>query len=136
MCRVSRLADRAAAYGIPAELVDGNDVEAIYAMTVDAATRCRAGKGPVLIEAETYRWHGHYEGDAQPYKPEDEADRWRAADPLEAARRRLAESHAAATGDLDEVVDEARRRVETAVEHARASNPPSREEAFEHVFAG
>ena len=53
----------------------------------DAAARCRAGDGPFLIEAETYRWHGHYEGDAQPYKPEDEASAWRERDPLEVSRR-------------------------------------------------
>ena len=89
MCRVSRVADRAAAYGIPAEVVDGNDVEAIYAVTVDAATRCRAGKGPVLIEAETYRWHGHYEGDPQRYRAPEELRDWEARDPLLVSARRL-----------------------------------------------
>ena len=136
MCRVPRVADRAAAYGIPADTVDGNDVEAVYDATRDAARRCRDGAGPVLIEAETYRWHGHYEGDAQPYKPEDEVERWRALDPLDHARRRIVDGQAAGAERLDEIVAEARQRVEAAVQHARESSPPSHEEAFQHVFAG
>ena len=85
MTRVPSVVERCAAYGVAAELVDGNDVEAVFAVASTAVRRCREGDGPVLIEAETYRWHGHYEGDAQPYKPEDEAAGWNDRDPLRVA---------------------------------------------------
>ena len=87
MTRVPSVVERCRAYGVDAEFVDGNDVEAVFAVASSAVRRCREGDGPVLIEAETYRWHGHYEGDAQPYKPEDEAAGWTDRDPLGVADR-------------------------------------------------
>src|SRR5262249_37488138 len=95
MARVASVAQRAHAYGIAAQLVDGNDVEAVHSVSEEAVAACRSGDGPVLLEAQTYRWHGHYEGDAQPYKPEDEVAQWKARDPLELAARSLIESGAA-----------------------------------------
>jgi TPP-dependent pyruvate/acetoin dehydrogenase alpha subunit len=134
MTRVPRVADRATAYGVEAHTIDGNDVEAVHAATAEAAERCRAGKGPVLLEFETYRWHGHYEGDAQPYKPDDEAATWRDADPLLVAGHRLQERGEADQARLDEIREEARARVEHAVEAAREAPDPQPEEAFAHVF--
>jgi len=134
MTRVPGVADRTAAYGIEASVVDGNDVEAVHAAASAAAARCRAGDGPVLLEAETYRWHGHYEGDAQPYKPEDESAAWRDQDPLIVQARRLAERGDATDADLDRVRSEAAERVDAAIERARALPTPEPEEAFAHVF--
>jgi TPP-dependent pyruvate/acetoin dehydrogenase alpha subunit len=88
----------------------------------------------VLLEFETYRWHGHYEGDAQPYKPEDESASWREADPLLVAAARLVERGEAAQDRLDAIREEARERVERAVETARQAPDPEPEEAFAHVF--
>jgi TPP-dependent pyruvate/acetoin dehydrogenase alpha subunit len=70
--RVTNLADRATAYGIPDVTVDGNDVIAVYEAVYEALVRARKGQGPTLIECKTYRWHGHYEGDRQTYKPKEE----------------------------------------------------------------
>jgi TPP-dependent pyruvate/acetoin dehydrogenase alpha subunit len=70
MTRVPDVRTRAGAYGIWARQVDGNDVRAVHEVARDAVELCRDGQGPALIEAATYRWHGHYEGDGQPYKPE------------------------------------------------------------------
>ena len=86
-----------------------------------AAARCRAGDGPFLIEAETYRWHGHYEGDAQPYKPEDESADWRERDPLVVSRRaarraRRGDRRASSTRSRARP----RARVDAAIERARA----------------
>lgn len=134
MTRVAQVAERAAAYGVPAQTLDGNDVEAVLAATEDAAARCRDARGPVLLEFETYRWHGHYEGDAQPYKPEDESARWRDADPLLVAARRLTDRGEADPARLDAIREQARARVEAAVEAARAAPDPAPEEAFAHVF--
>jgi TPP-dependent pyruvate/acetoin dehydrogenase alpha subunit len=126
--------ERAAAYGIHAVDVDGNDVEAVYGATVDAVARCQAGKGPVLIEAATYRWHGHYEGDGQPYKTEEEAESWRARDPLVLAEAKLVEAGTATAEQLAGVRSAAAEKVERAVDAARAAAVPADQEAYQHVF--
>jgi acetoin:2,6-dichlorophenolindophenol oxidoreductase subunit alpha len=134
MTRVPRVADRVAAYGIEAIVLDGNDVEGVYGATREAASSCREGQGPVLLEAETYRWQGHYEGDAQPYKPDEESSAWRERDPLRLQGERLVERGAATREGLDAIQAEARARVDAAIERARTLPAPEREEAFAHVF--
>jgi TPP-dependent pyruvate/acetoin dehydrogenase alpha subunit len=134
MTRVSSVAERGRTYGIDAHNVDGNDVEAVYNITADAVQQCRAGRGPVLIEAETYRWHGHYEGDAQAYKPGDEAQRWKDRDPLVVAGRRIIEAGDETEAGLTAIRDQAAGRVLNAVQAARAADPPALEEAYEHVY--
>src|ERR1700712_5014255 len=115
LTRVPAVVDRCGAYGSEAQAVDGNDVVAVAALTADAAARCRAGDGPFLIEAETYRWHGHYEGDAQPYKPEDEAAGWRERDPLEVSGARLIAEGKADGEELERIRSVAAERVEAAI---------------------
>jgi TPP-dependent pyruvate/acetoin dehydrogenase alpha subunit len=134
LTKVSSVAERSASYGIAAEVVDGNDVEAVCALAAAAADRCRAGDGPFLIEAETYRWHGHYEGDAQPYKPDDEASAWRERDPLEVSAARLRERGEAEAERLEEIRAEAASRVESAIERARELPAPELEEAYADVY--
>ena len=134
MSRVPSVAERAAAYGVEASQVDGNDVAAVQEAALAAAASCRSGDGPLLLEAETYRWQGHYEGDAQPYKPKDEVAAWRDRDPLALAAQRLMFEGAAAEDELRAVEERASERVEQAVERARAADPPALEEAFKHVF--
>lgn len=134
MSRLPSVAERTKAYGIDATVVDGNDVTLVRDESLSAVGRCRAGDGPVLVEAETYRWQGHYEGDAQPYKPAEESAAWRQRDPLVLARRRLVTEQAATDSQLDTLESEARSRVDEAVERARAAPAPQLEEAYEHVF--
>jgi TPP-dependent pyruvate/acetoin dehydrogenase alpha subunit len=88
----------------------------------------------VLLEMETYRWHGHYEGDAQPYKPDDEASGWRARDPLSIASARLVAAGLETEEGLAGVQAEMDAVVEAAVEAARAADPPALHEAYEHVY--
>jgi TPP-dependent pyruvate/acetoin dehydrogenase alpha subunit len=134
MTRVPSVAERCRGYGVKAETVDGNDVEAVFAVMARAVRQCRDGEGPVLVEAETYRWHGHYEGDAQPYKPEDEASGWRERDPLIVASARLVEAAVESEDRLAELRAETEAIVEAAVEVARAADPPALEEAYDHVY--
>jgi len=82
---------RAAGYGIPYAAVDGNDVAATAAAMEDVVLAARAGRGPAVIEAATYRWHGHYEGDPQRYRTPDEVRAWEARDPLLVHESRLRE---------------------------------------------
>src|ERR1700735_3007177 len=73
---------RAAGYGIPYVAVDGNDVVATAAVMEDVVGAARDGSGPSVVEAATYRWHGHYEGDPERYRSPDELEEWRSRDPL------------------------------------------------------
>jgi TPP-dependent pyruvate/acetoin dehydrogenase alpha subunit len=134
LTRVPSIVERCTAYGIDAAAVDGNDVVAVERLTAEAAARCRAGEGPFLIEAETYRWHGHYEGDAQPYKPEDEAASWRERDPLEVSAPRLIDNGEATAEELAEIQATANAEVEASIVRARTLPAPDPEEAYADVF--
>ncbi len=110
---------RAAGYGIDYVAVDGNDVVATAAATGSAVLAARSGGGPVVIEAATYRWHGHYEGDPQRYRSAEEVHGWEARDPLLTHEHRVRDAgvtddeikalEAAVAGELDAAVEAARR---------------------------
>jgi TPP-dependent pyruvate/acetoin dehydrogenase alpha subunit len=134
MSRVRSVATRAAAYGIEAHEVDGNDVGAVSEIVDDALEQCRSGSGPVLLEAHTYRWQGHYEGDAQPYKSEPEVAHWKARDPLVLERERLVASGGAIADELDAAVGDATEIVERAVSDARQADDPELTEAYADVL--
>ncbi|MEU8845749.1 thiamine pyrophosphate-dependent dehydrogenase E1 component subunit alpha [Streptomyces sp. NPDC048564] len=127
-------ADRAPAYGIPGEVVDGNDVLAVEEAVARFAARARAGDGPALLEALTYRHFGHSRSDPATYRPAEEVERWLRHDPLELARGRLVELGVseAVIGEAD---DRATSLVQTAVEAAKAAPAPDPDEAFTDVWA-
>jgi TPP-dependent pyruvate/acetoin dehydrogenase alpha subunit len=134
MARVASVAERAAAYGIPAQGVDGNDIDAVHAAASEAVSACRAGSGPALLEARTYRWHGHYEGDAQPYKPEEEVAAWKARDPLELSARAIVDAGIAAPQELEQLRRQGAMAVDQAVDRARDAPAPDLEEAYANVL--
>jgi 2-oxoisovalerate dehydrogenase E1 component len=113
------LAQRAAGYGLRYVAVDGNDVVATAAAMEDVVLAARAGEGPAVVEAATYRWHGHYEGDPQRYRSPEEVRAWEARDPLLAHEGRLREAgvaddelkalEASVAAELDGAVEAARR---------------------------
>jgi 2-oxoisovalerate dehydrogenase E1 component len=143
------LEDRAAGYGIPFAAVDGNDVVAVAALMLDLVAAARAGGGPAMVEATTYRWHGHYEGDPERYRAPEEVEEWRTRDPLrvhEAVLRArgvgddaLKELDTATTAELDAAVATARRLPPPAISTlpdfvvrprvARPEPPPPSEDA-------
>ncbi len=86
------LADRARAYGIGSSIVDGNDVVAVYGAAKEAVDRCRAGEGPILIEAKTMRMRGHAQHDPAEYVPKEMFKYWKARDPIERYERYLSEN--------------------------------------------
>jgi len=127
------IAERAAAYGIPGVVVDGNDVAAVYQATVTAVARARRGEGPTLIECQTYRTVGHSRGDAGTYRPKEEVELWKQRDPIERLRRPpLADG--AAENEIAAIEAEADREIETAVAFAESSLPPQPEDALLHVY--
>ncbi|UDY36703.1 hypothetical protein LH044_03980 [Dermatobacter hominis] len=118
------LARRADGYGLTHLQVDGNDVEACVDTMARAAAQVRADGPPVLVEATTYRWHGHYEGDPERYRTADERERWKGRDPLLVHRARLLEAGVDAT-ELDALVAAVDRELDEAVRTARAAPSPS-----------
>jgi pyruvate dehydrogenase E1 component alpha subunit len=127
-------ADRAPAHGIPGEVVDGNDVAAVEEAVARLARRARAGDGPAVLEAETYRHFGHSRSDPAAYRPAEEVERWLKHDPLDLARGRLAEL-GVGTETVAEADERARALVERAVEAAKAGPPPDPREALTDVWA-
>ncbi|MEV8427347.1 thiamine pyrophosphate-dependent dehydrogenase E1 component subunit alpha [Streptomyces chartreusis] len=127
-------ADRAPAYGIEGEVVDGNDVVAVQEAVARLAARARAGGGPALLEAQTYRHFGHSRADPATYRPAEEVERWLKHDPLDLARGRLVEM-----GVSEAVLGEADERATTvvrqAVEAAKAAPPPDPDQALTDVWA-
>lgn len=130
---ISSNADRAGAYGIPGQRIEDNDVEAVYTAAGDAVARARAGEGPTLIEVHTVRLWGHFEGDAQGYRP-DLAD-LSARDPIPAYQARLAKAGILSADSARSIKEEAVARVEKAIEFAKSSAVPAPQTALEYVFA-
>jgi pyruvate dehydrogenase E1 component alpha subunit/2-oxoisovalerate dehydrogenase E1 component alpha subunit len=133
-CAVTNLADKAAGYGIPGYVVDGNDVVACYEVMKRAAEFARGGGGSVLIEAKTYRRKGHAEHDDQRYIPAGELETWEKRDPVERYDRHLISSGVATREKLDEITADARREVEEDAAWAESSPMPEAEKAAYNVF--
>jgi acetoin:2,6-dichlorophenolindophenol oxidoreductase subunit alpha len=127
-------AGRAPAYGLPAEIIDGNDVLAVRASVAAAVERARSGEGPTIIEALTYRHFGHSRTDPATYRPQEEVDAWLERDPLDLARARLA-----GVGVIEDDVAAADQRVAQlvadAVAAADAAPGPDPDEALTDVWA-
>ena len=127
-------AERAAAYGLESLIVDGNDVDEVYGIASTYIERARAGEGPALIEAKTYRKGGHSRADPAKYRPVQEVESWLARDPLDLYRARLT----AAGFDeklIDEIDAEVLAAVDRATEEAKAAPPPSEEVIYTDVWA-
>ncbi|MFB6155345.1 MAG: thiamine pyrophosphate-dependent dehydrogenase E1 component subunit alpha [Haloferacaceae archaeon] len=132
---VENLSEQAEAYDIPGVTVDGMDVTAVYEAVSEASARARDGEGPTLVEAETYRYRGHFEGDQQVYRDESEIDRWRQNDPIEAFRERLVERGDLTREQFEEMESEVEATIADAVEYARGAPDPDPSEAYEDMFA-
>lgn len=129
------VADRAAAYGMPGERVDGNDPFAMYAAAHEAIARARAGEGPTLIEAMTYRFHGHVLGDQDTYMDKARKAEAIANDPVPRFRALLIESGVATEQQLASIEAEIEDAISQAVEFALESPFPGVEELKLDIFA-
>jgi pyruvate dehydrogenase E1 component alpha subunit len=127
-------ADRASAYGQEDNLVDLNDLEAVYEVATAAIARARAGEGPSLIEALTYRHGGHSRADPGTYRPDDEVAAWKARDPIPAFRARLEASGVEAEA-LDAIDEATRAKVAEAEAEARAAPEPAPDVLETQVWA-
>jgi TPP-dependent pyruvate/acetoin dehydrogenase alpha subunit len=132
---VKDVAERAKAYAMPAEIVDGNDVAAVYLAARDAVARARAGEGPTFIECKTMRMHGHSEHDSAKYVPRDLLEEWEKKDPILQAERLLGQLRYADEGVFQEVQERVRKEIEAGLEFAEQSPMPEGPEVLEGVFA-
>ena len=131
---VANLADKAAGYGIPGYVVDGNDVLACYEVMRRSAEFARGGGGSVLIEAKTYRRKGHAEHDDQRYIPEGEIEHWEKRDPVDRYQRHLLSNGVATQEKLDEITADVRREIEEDSAWAESAPMPAPEKAALNVF--
>lgn len=131
----SGIAGRAASYGIPGAVVDGNDVFAVYKVTKEAVDRARTGGGPTLIESKTYRFKGHTVHDLAPYRAKQEVEEWLKKDPLERFKKTVTSHKALSAEEFDQLDAEVEREVAEAVEFAEASPFPPLESIEQGVYA-
>ena len=127
-------ADRAVAYGIPGQLVPQNDALLVYEAAGAAVARARRGEGPTLIEVKTDRYLGHFQGDAEVYRPQGEPDELRGHDPIPKLATAMRGRGILDDARDDKITSRAKQRVTVAYEFARESPLPDPAEALKHVF--
>jgi pyruvate dehydrogenase E1 component alpha subunit len=129
------IADRGALYGMRGVRVDGNDVPALFAAATEAIEAARSGGGPTLLEAMTYRYHGHHEGDPMAYRSKEEVEAWRARDPIPRFRAWLFDRSLLTPTEDGRLAAEVQAEVDAATAFARESPWPVPEAALEDVYA-
>lgn len=136
---VENVSDRAVAYNMPGVLVDGQDVMAMHEATVVAIQRARAGEGPSLIEAQTYRYEDHSEGLnrilREPYRTDEEVEQWKERDPISLHSTWLKEQGVATEEEIDSVWSEVSQAIDDALEFARNSPYPDADDLFTDMYA-
>lgn len=127
-------ADRGSAYGIPSEVVDGNDVLAVNEAGARAIGRARRGEGPTILELKTYRIGGHSRNDACGYRPDEEEKAWFSKDPVRTFRERLIDERVITEEELEKIEKEITDEIDAEVEYAKNSKDPEPESALRDVY--
>ncbi|MGB5987224.1 MAG: thiamine pyrophosphate-dependent dehydrogenase E1 component subunit alpha [Desulfobacterales bacterium] len=133
-CAIEDIAARAAGYGIPGLVVDGNDLMAVHEAVTETAESIRAGNGPALIELKTSRWRGHFEGDPQPYRSAEQIEEDRRKDPIARFARQLMAQDLAGQDELSELERQARQELDEAIAFTEQSDYPPAEEVFSDLY--
>jgi acetoin:2,6-dichlorophenolindophenol oxidoreductase subunit alpha len=130
------VADRAAAYGMPGEIVDGMDAVAVHLAAKRLVERARAGHGPALLEAKTYRYYDHQgvKGLRIPYRTQDEIDTWKEKDAIAALEQRMVAAGVAKQEELEAVWQETRDEIVAAIEYADQSPDPDPAHILDDVY--
>jgi acetoin:2,6-dichlorophenolindophenol oxidoreductase subunit alpha len=132
--RENDLSRRAQGYGMPSASVDGNDVIAVENAAAEAVERARAGRGPTLIVAKTFRHRGHFEGEVVSYWTREELADWKQKDPVSLMARRLVQEAGMTEEQVQGIGREIDARIQAAVAYARQSPHPQPREALEDLF--
>ncbi|MCP4263471.1 MAG: thiamine pyrophosphate-dependent dehydrogenase E1 component subunit alpha [Planctomycetes bacterium] len=133
MSRLPDMYKRGEGYGVESHQVDGNDVLAVYEKTCEAVDACRRSKGPVLLEAKTYRHSGHHVNDPGTYMPKERLEYYRARDPIKIARSNLIEHAGCTDQDVDAIEQQVNQQMEKAIEFGKNSAQPSVEAFLEEI---
>jgi pyruvate dehydrogenase E1 component alpha subunit len=128
------IAARARGFGMPSVAVDGQDVFAIYEATQEAVARARRGEGPSFIEAQTYRYYGHFEGDTILYRTKEELEFYRSRDCLQRFRKTVLEQGLLGEADLAAIDRRAKDAIEAAVRFAQESALPTPDQTLTDVY--
>jgi 2-oxoisovalerate dehydrogenase E1 component alpha subunit len=132
---IENVADRAAGYGFPGVVVDGNDVLACYEVAKEAVARARRGEGPTLIEAKTYRMTAHSsDDDDKRYRTAEEVALWRAKDPIEAYARYLRQAGVLKDEAEAAITERVTQQVDDATEYAEQAADPSPDDLLKFVY--
>ena len=132
--KIENIADRAAAYGMPGVVVDGNDVMAVYEAAGVAIGRARRGEGPTFIECKTYRLCGHSRSDPRTYRTKEEEAVWEEKDPIPNLGERLKDMGLATDETLAAIEGEVESLIDEAVAFAEESPSPKPTDTLKHVF--
>ena len=132
---IANVVDRAKAYGMPGEIVDGNDVAEVYLAARHAIARARAGEGPTFLEFKTMRMHGHSEHDPAKYVPRELLEEWKKKDPILKAEQLLRQLGYGEEAYLREVAERVKKEVEAGLDFAEQSPLPEGPEVLEGVYA-
>jgi len=132
--KLKNVADRAAAYGIPGEAVDGNDVIEVYSAVKGAVDRARKENGPTLIECKTYRRGGHSRSDGCHYRDKGEEKEWLAKDPIPRIKNKLLEMNLLTEESAKSIEQEVEKELDEAVKYAQESPSPKPEDALQDVL--
>jgi TPP-dependent pyruvate/acetoin dehydrogenase alpha subunit len=132
---VETIAERSQGYGLPGVTVDGNDVEAVHEAVTTAVDRARAGEGPTLVEALTYRWKGHSKSDKNLYRTREEISEWRDKDPIGRFEALVVERGVLTAADVEEVRSAATNDVRAAARRANAAPDANPDDLLDAVFA-
>ena len=131
---VANVADRASAYALPSVIVDGNDFASVAEASFEATDRARAGEGPTLIEAKTYRTRGHSRSDRNRYRSSEEIEAWKARDPIVRFEREIVALGLASETRIAKIAAEAEKEMAEAIEFASASPWPSAIDVARDVY--
>lgn len=131
---VTDIAVRAQSYNMPGVVVDGQDVETVYAAAKEAVDRARSGGGPTLLEFKTYRYRGHSRTDTGPYRPEGELERWLERDPINILKDKMISDGQLDGTEFDEMNQATERLVHTAIEWAKEEPFPPLEALYADVY--
>ena len=139
MCASENISDRAQAYNFPGVLVDGQDVMAMYEAVSEAGARARAGGGPTLVEARTYRFQEHSLGMERiikvEYRTQEELEQWTVRDPIQLHTKNLVDQGIATQAEIDQIDQEETERIAEAAAFARESPFPDPSQIFEDMYA-
>ena len=129
------IAIRASAYGLPGQVVDGQDVLAVHEHSVRAVERARRGDGPTVLECRTYRYKGHARFDPASYRSKEEVEEWMKRDPIKLWSLALIQSGMASEEELKSISTSVRKQVDTAVEFATQSSSPAPDACLSLIYA-